>query len=76
MNELVVFIFYPVCFVVKCQMSIKSNNIGKFYNEDILKEPVNVLLFSKITKQFEDDKLFLAENENNRKLNKKFYNPD
>ena len=94
-------IFYPICFVVICQMSVKSNNIWilywelfkpkaglslilntkdfsiyKFYNEDILKEPVNVLLYSKITKQFDDDKLFLAENENNRKLNKKFYNPD
>ena len=68
-----------------CQMSIKSNNIlifiknfsiYKLYNVDILKELVNVILYSKITKQFEDDKLFLAENEYNRKLNKKFYNQD
>ena len=67
------------------QMSMKSNNIWilycsfsiyRFYNVDILKELVNFILYSKITKPFEDDKLFLAKNENNRKLNKKFYNPD
>ena len=62
-------------------MNIKSNNIwifyrDRFYNVDILKEVVNVRLFSKITKRFEDDKLFLTENDNNRKLNRKFYNPD
>ena len=59
-----------------CIENYSNQTLYKFYNEDILKVPVNVLLYSKITKQFDDDKLFLAENENNRKLNKKFYNPD
>ena len=55
---------------------IQTISIYRFYNVEILKGLVNVILYSKITKQFDDDKLFLAENENNRKLNKKFYNPD